>query len=149
MLSRRTPRKTHKYGGTSGPVVPIHVRNAYLVRIAMQNLHSAVKEYIVSFAQQWEWKRKKKTDPVFAEKVAYWRARGGHQLVRDEVGAFKSMADGKMYTSQSAYRKELKARNYEEVGDQGHVLREKQGDAAYDRKLREDLETTIAEYGGL
>lgn len=38
-------------------------------------------------------------------------------VIGDTSEPFKSMADGEMYTSKSAYRREVKARGYEEVGN--------------------------------
>jgi hypothetical protein len=38
-------------------------------------------------------------------------------IISDTQAPFRSMADGKIYDSKSAYRAELKARGYREVGN--------------------------------
>ena len=39
-------------------------------------------------------------------------------VIPDETEAFKSHADGKYYTSKSQYRADLRARGFEEVGNE-------------------------------
>ncbi|MAS09916.1 hypothetical protein [Salinisphaera sp.] len=41
----------------------------------------------------------------------------GPNIIVDSIDPFQSQADGKVYTSKSAYRRELKARGYREVGN--------------------------------
>lgn len=48
--------------------------------------------------------------------------RGGFTYIADECEPFRSHADGKMYTSKSSYRRELRARGFVEVGDQKGYL---------------------------
>lgn len=38
-------------------------------------------------------------------------------VISDNHAPFRSMADGRMYDSKSAYRRELKARGFEELGN--------------------------------
>lgn len=42
----------------------------------------------------------------------------GPSIISDTTDAFRSMADGKMYDSKRAYRKELKRRGFVEVGNE-------------------------------
>lgn len=60
------------------------------------------------------------------------------QLIRDHHEPFRSMADGQIYDSKSAYRQTLKARGLEEVGnDVGHLKRPwgKTGESQERRKM--------------
>ena len=41
-----------------------------------------------------------------------------HQVITDTHAPFKSMADGQIYDSKSRYRAEIKARGYEEIGNE-------------------------------
>lgn len=51
-------------------------------------------------------------------KIANWRPpRKRLHIIGDTQEPFKSMADGEMYDSKSAYRREIKARGFEEVGN--------------------------------
>lgn len=60
---------------------------------------------------------KRRRDKEFALKVKHWRAKGIIIAAPDTVEAFKSHADGEMYTSKAAYRHDLKGRGFEEVGN--------------------------------
>ena len=57
---------------------------------------------------------------------------------------FKSMADGKMYDSKSAYRREIKARGFEELGNE---IQECVGGQYEPNTWRDDLAETASEYG--
>lgn len=66
-------------------------------------------------------------------------------LIGDTHEPFRSMADGKVYDSPSAYRRELKARGFEEVGNESI---EPTAPPAYnDEGLMEDVATAAAEHG--
>lgn len=45
-----------------------------------------------------------------------------HYVIKDETEPFVSQADGRVYTSKSSYRKELKARGLIEVGNEKGYL---------------------------
>lgn len=60
------------------------------------------------------------------DEVVYWRPETTPDnrsdlptpgLIRDQIDPFKSMADGKLYDSKSAYRETLKARGLTEIGN--------------------------------
>ncbi len=64
------------------------------------------------------WAEKTDADKAdFSDKLAHWRQHGAPGFKTDEAAPFMSHADGKTYTSKSEYRKDLKARGYEEKGD--------------------------------
>lgn len=69
------------------------------------------------------------------------RAATGMQIIPDTIDSFKSMADGKYYDSKSAYRRELKARGYEEVGNERPAPREYEPPSA-----EADLQRAFAHY---
>jgi len=87
-------------------------------------------------------------DPAFTEVLNYWYKHGAPQLnLQDESIPFKSMADGTHYTSKAKYRTELKAREYEEVGDE-RASWDKIGERdekAYARELENDVNKAIGE----
>lgn len=90
-----------------------------------------------------------RVDPDFTKKLNYWRRNGPPQLsLHDETDSFKSMADGKRYTSKKKYRTDLKAREYEEVGDEREAV-DKIGEfdeAGYDRQLEQDVHKAMGEH---
>lgn len=45
-------------------------------------------------------------------------AASGPQIITDTIDPFRSMADGKIYSSKSAYRRELRARGLVEIGNE-------------------------------
>ncbi len=60
------------------------------------------------------------------DEVIFWREEttpdnrsdlAAPQLIRDQIDPFKSMADGKLYDSKSAYRQTLKDRGLTEIGN--------------------------------
>lgn len=53
---------------------------------------------------------------------------------------FKSMADGKVYDSKSSYRKELKARGFQEVGNDKQDVGERTKEISWDKAIKETLE---------
>lgn len=57
---------------------------------------------------------------------------------------FQSMADGKMYDSKSRYRAELRARGFEELGNE---MQECVGGQFEPNDWRDDLAETASEYG--
>ena len=63
--------------------------------------------------QRWFWHRETRswepTPPPELRRI---------HVINDEAEAFKSHADGKVYTSKTKYRAELRARGYEEVGNE-------------------------------
>ncbi len=89
-----------------------------------------------------------KPDPDFEAMLAYWQRNGPPQLsLHDEKPAFKSMADGEMYTSSKKYRDEIKARGYEEIGDEREAF-DKIGEIdekAYIRQLQEDINQNLGD----
>lgn len=50
------------------------------------------------------------------------RVATGIQVIPDTIDPFRSMADGRFYDSKSAYRRDLRARGYEEVGNERPAL---------------------------
>ncbi len=85
-----------------------------------------------------------------ADNLKHWRKYGAPSLsLHDEKAAFKSMADGKMYTSQRKYRDEIKARGYEEIGNERKAFDKGMefNHAAYDKGLERDIEKTMGELG--
>lgn len=126
----------------------IHAWNAYQIKLAMQMLHKSLKAYIIAMIGSLPTIEFVKTDKVFAEKMHHWKTKGSPRLqVSDEVEAFKSMADGKYYTSRSGYREDLRGRGYEELGNERAAVDEigQVDDAAYDKKLSEDIMRTVSE----
>jgi hypothetical protein len=63
---------------------------------------------------------------------------------RDTTEPFKSMADGKHYDSKSRYRAEIKARGFEELGNE---MSECVGGKYEPLDYRDDLAETASEYG--
>lgn len=66
------------------------------------------------------------------------------QIVSDGHKPFKSMADGRYYDSKSRYRAELKARGFEELGNE---ISECVGGEFEPNDWRADLAETASEYG--
>ena len=60
-----------------------------------------------------------------------------HSIIQDSTSPFVSHADGKVYDSKSAYRKDLKARGLREVGND-------KLDSSKDRYQKGDLKGDIA-----
>lgn len=56
-------------------------------------------------------------DGEFVRLANWTKPRPRLHIISDTHTPFKSMADGEMYDSKSAYRREIKARGYEEVGN--------------------------------
>ena len=88
--------------------------------------------------------KKPKIDPEFLEKLEYWRTNKSLTVITDDtVDAFRSMADGRMYTSKKKYRQELKGRGFDEVGNDTGEETEKSRkyweDQEYDKKLKKDV----------
>ncbi len=77
-----------------------------------------------------------------ADKLRYWRTNPPTLSLHDETEAFKSMADGKHYTSKKKYRSDLRARGYEEVGNE-----RPKADKPKDT-VRQDVIDTIGELCG-
>ncbi len=106
-----------------------------------RKLWGALRLYAGDFIP--ERKRAKKVDRSMADKLRYWRKNGAPTLsLHDETEAFKSMADGKYYTSKKKYRTEHRARGYEEVGNERPKV-EKPKDT-----VRQDVIDTIGELCG-
>ncbi len=95
-----------------------HIKQDYkrlrrsLYRYTVYKLRFILKWYkkIVDYASVS--KRRKRVE--FAEKLKGFKYNLNSP---DTVEAFKSMADGKMYTSKAAYRQEVKGRGLEELGN--------------------------------
>lgn len=90
-----------------------------------------------------------KVDSEFKAKLDYWFKHGAPGFIRDETDGFKSMADGKTYTSKAKYRADIRARGYEEIGDEREAF-DKIGEVdheVYDRQLEKDIYKTIGEMG--
>ena len=87
----------------------------------------------------------RKKEQELREKLEYWRKNGGLTVVTDDTtNPFKSMADGKYYTSKKKYRNEISARGYEEVGNDKQEHRVKDAYWA-DKKHDNDIKQDIAE----
>lgn len=63
-------------------------------------------------------------------------------IIPDETGPFQSQADGKWYSSKSAYRREIKARGYEELGNDRPTFERKKFEISVN-----DLKRTAGEMG--
>lgn len=68
--------------------------------------------------------------------------RAGPQIISDTIAPFRSMADGQMYDSKSAYRADLKARGMIEVGNERPVQRRQEAPP-----VRETLRQVKAQMG--
>ena len=67
------------------------------------------------------------------------------QIISDTHEPFRSMADGKIYDSKSAYRATLKARGLVEVGNDTSHMNRKWGATGESRKRREILHKQLAD----
>lgn len=67
----------------------------------------------------------------------------GPQIISDNISAFRSMADGRMYDSKSQYRATLRDRGLIEVGNEN--VRQKRVEMP---PVRETLRRTYRELGG-
>lgn len=68
----------------------------------------------------------------------------GLQIISDGMAPIRSMADGRMYDSKSQYRRELKARNCVEVGNE----RVSRTTTAPQVSVRESMRRSIQQLGG-
>jgi hypothetical protein len=67
----------------------------------------------------------------------------------DSIEAFRSMADGRFYTSKSRYRSDLKARGLIEVGNDAQSKAPKPREVSVDRgQLRQTIRDTYRQLGG-
>lgn len=82
---------------------------------------------------------------AFQDKLTYWRENGAPGVQRDEAEAFVSHADGKTYTSNSEYRKSLKANGYIEVGNE--KLPEKKKTEITDEQISDAIDKSAAQLG--
>lgn len=67
----------------------------------------------------------------------------GFYVVSDNIEAFRSMADGKMYDSKSQYRRDLKARGMVELGNE-----QPRGRPAEMPRVRDTLRQTLQQLRG-
>ncbi len=128
-----------------------------MVVIRRKAFVKAIKDYYtLKFLPLTSWfkkviKENKPQSKKFKENLAYWRKNGAPQVnTTDSVESFVSQADGKNYTSKASYRKELKAREFEEVGnDKGEVKKQREiiAEQKYDRELIADIERTLDAQG--
>lgn len=137
------PEKIHPRTGRTITVEKFHRGE---IKLAYRKLKTEIKRYfdfrLHSFKMRFH---KKKVDLVFMEKCEHWRRNGGLTVVTDDTtDPFKSMADGKYYTSKKKYRNEISARGYEEVGNdkQEHRVSD---DYWADKKHDKDIKQDIAE----
>ena len=79
---------------------------------------------------------------AFTEKLKYWRENGAPGFTSDETEVFQSHADGKMYTSKSEYRKNLRAQGFEEKGDSRNTVSTPKAD---DSELIADIKHAMGE----
>ena len=79
---------------------------------------------------------------AFTEKLQYWQKHGVPGFKSDETDAFQSHADGKMYTSKSEYRKNLRAQGFEEKGDSRNTVSTPKAD---DSELIADIKHVMGE----
>lgn len=70
-------------------------------------------------------------------------ADAGFYIVSDNIDAFRSMADGKMYDSKSQYRSDLKARGLVELGNE-----QPKGPRNEMRPVRDDLRRSLQQLRG-
>jgi hypothetical protein len=77
--------------------------------------------------------------------------RGGH-IIGDYIAgpgdAVKSMADGKMYDSKSAYRKSLKAQGMVELGNDAPTTCKEPEYKICEKELKRDISEAIQQLGG-
>lgn len=66
-------------------------------------------------------------------------SRYAHNVISDEHVPFKSMADGKIYDSKSAYRRSLKERGLEEAGNERSAFTS--ATPKYERPMSEYVDT--------
>lgn len=64
------------------------------------------------------------------------------------VQGIKSMADGKLYDSKSAYRKSLKEKGLVELGNDAPVVGKGPEASISERELKQDIKTAIEQLGG-
>ena len=76
----------------------------------------------------------------------------GAQIIGDYIAgpgdALKSMADGKMYDSKSAYRKSLKAQGLVELGNDAPSTCEEPEYKICEKELKRDIAEAIQQLGG-
>lgn len=63
-------------------------------------------------------------------------------IISDQTNPFVSMADGKVYDSKSRYRAELRARGFEEYGNEKSYVKPREWDrpqSAYENDIREAM----------
>lgn len=93
--------------------------------------------------------KRKVHNKEFADKLSHWRDKKTLTVVTDDtVEHFKSHADGKMYSSKKKYRQEIRARGFEEVGnDSGKTIEADnvRAEKQYDDQLNKDIMRTLNE----
>ncbi|MDB4725947.1 hypothetical protein OAF54_00830 [bacterium] len=133
-----------KLNPRTGQIVPIGQYHRNEIVIAWRDVKTKIGRY-VSFLIKDAKSRlpKKKASKEFQEKLAYWRKNGAPVGITDDTcDPFKSMADGKYYTSKKKYRNEISARGYEEVGNdkQEHRAKDKYwSDLQRDKDIKKDI----------
>lgn len=117
------------------------------IKIAWYRLINQINRYGKYVTQNLTRRLKRpKVDPEFIEKLEYWRQNRGLTVVtNDTVDAFRSMADGKYYTSKKAYRNELRAQGFDEVGNDRGEESEKSRKYWEDKKQTEEIQRDVAE----
>ena len=115
------------------------------IKRAYRLLRSACSAYLGYYTQRLTKLVKiDKIDTEFAAKLAYWRESGALQVMAyDTTEAFKSMADGKYYTSKAKYRQEIRGMGYDEVGNdkQEHRKQDKlMADIRHEQDIKQDID---------
>lgn len=76
-------------------------------------------------------------------------AEGGPQIISDTIEPFRSMADGKIYSSKSLYRGDLRARGLTEVGNDAQSRTPRPRDLGAERAARrQSIRDTYRQLGG-
>jgi|TARA_R110000824_G_scaffold90594_2_gene221188 hypothetical protein len=137
------PQKIHP---RTGVIVTMDEWHKGEILYAYKKLKLEINRYFNYFWAKYKPKpKKKKRNKIFLDKIDYWRKNGGLTVVTDDTtNPFKSMADGKYYTSKKKYRNEISARGYEEVGNDKQEHRVKDAYWA-DKKHDNDIKQDIAE----
>lgn len=81
--------------------------------------------------------------PTCASHFGSVSANAGFHIISDNIEPFRSMADGKVYTSKSLYRGDLKARGMIEVGNERVTQRRAEAPP-----IRDTLRRTMQQLGG-
>jgi|TARA_R110000803_G_C11987491_1_gene321534 hypothetical protein len=135
------PEKIHPRTGMTITVESFHRGE---IKLAYRKLKTEIKRYLDFRLRSLKMRfKQKKVDLVFIEKCEHWRKNGGLTVVTDDTtDPFKSMADGKYYTSKKKYRNEVSARGYEEVGNdkQEHRVKDAYWAAKkHDKDIKQDI----------